>query len=148
MKNDRERPEVRETGAPAVGRAKREVFRFGDAAVSVSGVDANTWRCSVEGATIGYVTYLPVEGPGKERKTRDYGFSGFHCVTLEDAELHPATDVNKYSSLRNAVRAVTACHYGGRRYTYIHDNIAILDGKVVPEHVFKGRKVIKPVLEG
>jgi hypothetical protein len=145
MKNEITRDQ--EAGAPGALQARKEVFRFGEASVRVRGVDVNTWQCSIEGTTIGYVTYTPAAGPSSERKARDYGFSGYHSVSLEDAERHPATDVNKYPSLRGAVRAVVACHFGGRQYTYIHDNIAILDGKVVPESVFKGRKVIKPILE-
>lgn len=124
-----------------------EFFRFGEASVQVEGVDVNLWQCSVEGTTIGFVTYTPEYKFRTESKGRDYGFKGFHSPTREDAQLFPATDVNRYSSLRNAARAVVACHYSGRQYTYIHDNIAILDGKVVPESVFKGRKVIKPTLE-
>lgn len=148
MKNEREVSKGQETPAPETSPARKEVFRFGEAAVRVNGVDVNTWQCSVEGATIGYVLYTPAGGFSSERRTRDYGFSGYHSATLEEAERNPATDVNKYSSLKGAVRAVVACHFGGRRYTYINDNIAILDGKVVPESVFKGRKVIKPTLEG
>ena len=147
MKNERAKERGQETPSQSAAPAKKEVFRFGDAAVRVSGVDDNTWQCSVEGATIGYVLYTPAAGPASEKKTRDYAFSGYHSPSLADAENHPATDVNKYPSLKGAVRAVVACHYGGRRYTYIADNIAVLDGKVVPESVFKGRKVIKPVLE-
>lgn len=129
-------------------RASRgEIYHFGEVSVQVEGVDVNTWQCSVEGTTIGFVTYTPEYKFRTESKGRDYGFQGFHSECIDDAQLYPATDVNRYSSLRNAARAVVACHYSGRQYTYIHDNIAILDGKVVPESVFKGRKVIKPTLE-
>jgi hypothetical protein len=128
--------------------AKAELYRFGEVSVQIEGVDVNAWQCSVEGTIIGFVTYTPEYKFRTESKGRDYGFKGFHSPTLEDAQLFPATDVNRYSSLRNAARAVVACHYSGRLYTYIHDNVVILDGKVVPESVFKGRKVIKPVLEG
>ena len=148
MKTTAEKPQVREKTREKDTPARKEVFRVGEASVRVDGVGDNTWQCSIEGATIGYVKYVPVQGQAAERKPRDYGFRGFHSLTLEDAEASPATDVNRYASLKGAVRAVVACHFGGRRYTYIHDNIAILDGKVVTESVFKGRKVIKPVLEG
>jgi hypothetical protein len=148
MKNSVEKPLVQEAGEGKTVQSRKEVFRFGEASVKVDGVDVNIWQCSIEGTTIGFVKYIPAGGTDPARKARDYGFRGFHSLTLEDAEGSPATDVNKYSSLRGAARAVVACHYGGRRYTYIHDNIAILDGKVVTESVFKGRKVIKPTLEG
>jgi hypothetical protein len=148
MKNTREDSRGQDNEAPNAAPARKEVFRYGEASVHVSGVDANTWQCSIEGTTIGFVIHASENGGGPGKKARDYGFSGFHSDTLKGAELNPATDVNKYSSLRGAVRAVVACHFGGRRYTYIHDNIVILDGKVVPDSVFKGRKVIKPILEG
>lgn len=131
---------------PGFRKERVELFRFGEASVRVESVDVNTWECSIEGATIGFVTYTPEYRFRNEGRGRDYGFQGYHSSTLKDAALCPATDVNRYSSLRNAARAVVACHFSGRIYTYIHDNVVILDGKVVPESVFKGRKSIKPVL--
>ena len=146
-KNAKENSENQVRKTPESRTARGELYRFGEVAVQVEGVDVNIWQCSVEGTTIGFVTYTPEYKFRTESKGRDYGFQGFHSDTIEDAQLFPATDVNRYSSLRNAARAVVACHYSGRQYTYIHDNIAILDGKVVPESVFKGRKIIKPTLE-
>lgn len=132
----------------SIGTARIESFRFGDASVKVGELHVNTWVCTVDDAVIGFVLYSPEYRFRTEGNGKDYGYKGFRCTKLDDAEHHPATEINKYSSLRNAVRAVVACHFSGKQYTYIHDNIVILDGKVVPESVFNGRKVIKPVLAG
>jgi hypothetical protein len=146
-KDTREKFEDQTDKTPESRAVRADLYHFGEASVQVEEVDVNTWQCSVEGTVIGFVTYTPEYRFRTESKGRDYGFRGFKSATLNDAQLFPATDVNRYSSLRNAARAVVACHYSGRQYTYIHDNIAILDGKVVPESVFKGRKLIKPALE-
>ncbi len=145
-KNTTKKSKQQEAQIPETGGAKAVCFRFGEASVNVHEVDVNVWQCSVDDRVIGFVTYTPEHRFNSDGRGRDYGYRAFHSDSREDAEQHPATEVNKYSSLRNAARAVAARHYSGRRYTYIHDNIAILEGKVVPESVFKGRKVIKPVL--
>lgn len=147
-KGIKEKSENQTRNIPDSPAARIELYHFGEASVQIEEVDVNVWQCSIDGTAIGFVTYTPEYRFRTESKGRDYGFQGFHSAKLEDAQLFPATDVNRYSSLRNAARAVVACHYGGRQYTYVHDNVAILDGKVVPESVFKGRKVIKPILKG
>lgn len=145
-KNIGETPEQHEAQVPEAGWTRVECFRFGEASVKVHEVDVNTWQCSVEGSAIGFVTYTPEYKFKTDGRGRDYGYRAFHSNARENAEQHPATEVNTYSSLRNAARAVVACHYSGRQYTYVHDNVVILEGRVVPESVFKGRKVIKPLL--
>jgi len=141
-----ERPEQHEEKIPEAGGIREERFRFGEASVRVREVDVNTWQCSLDGTAIGFVTYTPEYRFRTDGRGRDYGYRAFHSDTRENAEQHPATEVNAYSSLRNAARAVVARHYSGRRYTYVHDNVVILEGRVVPESVFKGRKIIKPLL--
>jgi hypothetical protein len=143
----REKPQQQDLQVPETGIARIESYRFGEATVRVCEVDVNTWQCSMDEGVIGFVTYTPEYKFKIDGRGRDYGYRAFHSHTREGAEEHPATEVNTYSSLRNATRAVVAHHYSGRRYTYVHDNIVILDGQVVPESVFRGRKIIKPLLE-
>jgi hypothetical protein len=132
---------------PAPGRGRDECFRFGEATARLGEVDVNTWQCSVQDRVIGFVVYSPEYRFRNDGRGRDYGYRAFCCDAIERAEEHPATEINSYPSLRSASRAVVACHFGGRRYTYVHDNIAILEGRVVHESVLKGRKVIEPLLE-
>ncbi len=146
-KNTRKKSEQQDVQVPETGIARIESFRFGEATVRVREVDVNTWQCSMDEGVIGFVTYTPEYRFKTDGRGRDYGYRAFHSRSREGAEDHPATEVNTYSSLRNAARAVVARHYSGRRYTYVHDNIAILEGQVVPESVFRGRKIIKPLLE-
>ncbi|MFY9399423.1 MAG: hypothetical protein WAR22_13770 [Desulfomonilia bacterium] len=134
-------------GVPAPGRGRDERFRFGEATIRLGEVDVNTWQCSVQGRVIGFVVYSPEYRFKNDGRGKDYGYRAFCCDSIEHAEEHPATEVNAYPSLKSAARAVVACHFGGRRYTYVHDNVVILEGRVVHESVLKGRKVIEPLLE-
>lgn len=117
-------------------------FKFGEAKVVVeeAGED-NVWRCLFGGEVIGFVKYSP---PNGSKKT--HGFSGFNSSVLEEAEMNPSTDVNCYSTLRNAAQAVLAKKVSGRTYTYLASPIAILDNKVVIEETFRNRRTIKPSL--
>ncbi len=121
-------------------------FRFGEVVIRAEEADVNAWRCIYGEEVIGVVKFAPTLESGYEYGRRTHGFSGYSSVNFDDAENHPATEINCYSSLRNAVQAVTARHFSGKLFTYIAQNIAVMSGKVVLESVFKGRKVIKPSL--
>lgn len=125
-----------------VGASRYELYHFGDVSVRVSEHQVNVWTCYLEETAIGLVRY----DPRKKRegvKGRDYGFSAF--VPSGDGSMdQPATDINLYSSLRSGVQAVVACHFSRKIYTYIRDNICVIDGRVVPELTYRrlrsGRK--------
>lgn len=130
-----------------VGKSRIEQYHFGEASVTVDEIDVNVWKCSVDGSIIGFVKYNSSGwAETNPKKKKGFDFCAFCTPDLRDAELYPATSVNKYNSLRSAVQAVVACHYNKKQYTYISNPIAILDGVVVSETVYKQRVIIKPSL--
>lgn len=132
----------KEAGEASLESKGYSEFKFGEAKIVVeeSGSD-NVWRCLFGGEVIGFVKY---SSPNGSKKT--HGFSGFNSTVLEEADKNPSTDVNCYSTLRNAAQAVLAKKVSGRTYTYLASPIAILDNKVVTEETFRNRKTIKPTL--
>jgi len=128
-----------------VGSPRVEMFHFGEASIRVRENEVNAWTCSTGETVIGMVRYNPKRKHENSKGKKDFGFSAYHASDGRP-DGHDATGINIYPSLRGAVQAVVACHYSGKVYTYIRDNICVLDGKVVPEAVYKGRQVLKKTL--
>lgn len=127
-------------------REGQEQFHFGEVSVRVEEAGMNLYRCFCEEACIGIIEFEPDRknpsggGAGKSK------YAAFGTPEMDARRKNPATEMYEYNSMRDAAQAVVARHFSGKTYTYIKNNIAVLDGKVVSEEVYKGRKRLKMTL--